>query len=259
MTSGFKARAALAAAALAGGLSCATSAPVADAAAPCLGLTPPRVLAANIIALPTTFAAARVSADVPVEATIGRDGTVADVAVRTSDIALLAPYAEESIKRSRFAPGALEGNPASVRVPVLVSIGAPHDRARMHDPAQVWAYVAGGASREARWQLRDSVSRLTLVAHVGPSAAPGTMIVATAGNGAQKTLLTIPGAAAPQDIHQTVATGKFFKPAGDYRLELRTAGGALAVAHLTVAEDFTHAIVNACETIPVSRKAGPGN
>jgi hypothetical protein len=260
VTSGRAARTLLAAA-LAAGLSCATPNPAADAAGPCLGLTPPRVLAANIVAIPATFAAARVSAEMPVEATIGRDGTVGDVAVRTSDLALLAPFAEESIRRSRFSPGTFEGNPVAVRVPALVSIGAPPgDRARSQAPAQVWAYVAGGASREARWQLRDSVSRLTLVAHLGRSAASGATIVATAGNGTQKTLLTIPGAASPPpEIHQTVMTARFFAPAGDYRLELRTPGGVLAAAHLTIADDFTQAVVNACETVPVSRKTGPGN
>jgi hypothetical protein len=254
------ARVALAAATLMVGLSCATSTPAVNTVAPCLGLTPPKVRAASVLPVPATFAAARVTADMPVEATIGRDGTVDEVAVRTSDLALLAPFAEESIKRSQFAPGAFEGNPVAVRVPILISIGAPRDRARTPDLAQVWAYVPGGASREARWQLRDSVSRLTLGAHLGRSAATGATIVATAGNGTQKTLLTIPGSASPPpEIRETIATGKFFAPAGDYRLELRTAGGVIAAAHLTIADDFTRAVVNACETVTISRKAGPGN
>jgi hypothetical protein len=224
-------------------------------------LSPPRVVAANIVAIPATFAAARVSADLPTEVTVGRDGALGEIAVRTSELALLAPFAEESVQRSRFAPGTFEGNPVAVRVPVLVSIGAPPgDRARRQVLAQVWAYVAAGASREARWQLRDSVSRLTLVASLGRSAASGATIVARAENGTEKTLLAIPGAASPsQEVRQTVATGKFFAPAGEYRLELRTAAGALATAHLTIADDFTRAVVNACETVPISRKAGPGN
>lgn len=261
MTRRSAAGAGLAAAALAMGLSCATSTPAADAAGPCLGLTPPRVLAANVLAIPATYAAARVSAVMPVEATIARDGTVGEVAVRTADVALLAPFAEESIQRSRFAPGTFEGNPVAVRVPALVSIGSPlGERARKPVPAQVWAYVAGGASREARWQLRDSVSRLTLVANLGRSAGSGAAIVATAPNGAQKTLLTLAAAASPPpEVRQSVATGKFFAPAGVYRLELRSAGGALATARLTIADDFTQAVVNACETVSVSGKAGPGN
>jgi Gram-negative bacterial TonB protein C-terminal len=255
------ARAALTAAGLAIGLSCATSSPVADVAPPCLGLAPPKILAANLVALPQTYVAANVGAEMPVEVTVGRDGTVDEVAVRTSDLALLAPYAEESLKRSRFAPGTFEGNPVAVRVPVRVSVGAP-PRTPANDPglAQIWAHVADDGSREARWQLRGSVSRLTLIARLGRSWASGATIVAVAPGGAQKTLLTLPATSSPPpEIHQTVATGKFFAPAGNYRLELRTAGGAIASAHLTIADDSTRAVVNACEPLSVSRRTGPGN
>lgn len=243
------------------GLSCATSSPVADVAPPCLGLAPPKILAANLVALPGTFVAANVGAEMPVEVTVGPDGTVGEVAVRTSDLALLAPFAEESLKRSRFAPGAFEGNPVAVRVPVRVSVGAPPGRpANEEGLAQVWAYVAAGESREARWQLRDSVSRLTLVARLGRSEPSGATIVGVAPGGAQKILLTLPATASPPpEIHQTVTTGKFFAPAGNYRLELRTAGGAIASAHLTIADDATRAVVNACEPLSVSRRTGPGN
>jgi hypothetical protein len=253
---------AVGAAGILGLLACASSStPVSDDAQACLGLTAPRVLAVSPAPLPASFMSVGLSADVPAEATVSADGTVSEAAVRTTDLALavLAPFAVETLRRSRFAPGSFEGNPVAIRVPVRVSIGMSRAASGSVElPTQLWAYVAGGESREARWQLRDSVSRLTLVAHIARVGPPGAAIVAVAENGTEKTLLTLPPAASPPEIHQTVETEKFFASAGNYRLELRTSNGASASAHFTIAGDSAHAIVNACRPLVVVKKTGPG-
>ena len=243
-----------AAALVAGG--CQSSAPASPQARPCLGLTPPRVLAITPLELPATFAAARLSAELPAEVVIGPDGSVRQAAMRTTAIAVLAPFAEETLKRARFDAGSFEGNPTSVRAPVRIAIGGPRPSAQPPIP-EVWAYVAAGESREARWQLRDSVSRVTVVAHVPRLAAPGA-VVAVAPDGQTKSLVALAASESPQEINQTVATGKFFARAGEYRLELRGAD-VLSTARFTIADDSKNAVISACETVSVARKTGPGN
>ena len=222
----------------------------------------PRVLEVHPSSLPASFSAARVGAELPAEVTVGRDGSIGEAAVRTSDLALLTPFAEETLKRSRFSIGTLEGNPLAVRVPVEISIGVPNSTRKDSRSARLWVFVPGGESREARWQLRDSVSRVVLVADPGRAGRPGSAIVGIAPNGVERTLWTLPASpsAPPQEIRQVVATGKFFASAGEYRLELRVGANAIAFARLTIAADAEHAVVNACEPLPISsQKGGPGN
>lgn len=250
--------AAIAGAGLLGGLACATAPSSAGDVRPCPGLAVPRVLAVRPVPLPASFGAARVGADIPAEVVVRRDGSTADTAVRTTEVAVLGPFAEEMVKRARFAAGTLEGNPVAVRVPALVSVGVPRSTPENGRPADVWVFVPGEGSREARWQLRDQVSRIVVVARPGIAGRQGATVVAVAPNGEQKTLLTIPPAT--PEIRRAVATGKFFSAAGDYRVELRVGSSATAFARFTVAEDSEHAIVNACEPMPiVFKKIGPGN
>src|SRR5262249_55116504 len=153
-----------------------------------------------------------------------------------------------------------ENNPAAVRLPVRVPVGAPRHNDEAHALPEIWAYVAAGQSREARWQLRDSVSSITVFGHVPKLAAPGGAVVAIAPNGQTKTLPTTPAAAPPQEIHQTTSAGKFVAAAGEYRVELRGANArALAGARFTVSDDYRGAVINACETLVLTRKTGPGN
>lgn len=262
---------ALAALSLAGALACTTAtAPAVSEGRPCAGLHPPAATRVVPLELPPTYAAARVSAELPAEVVVSPDGGVREASLRTSDFGLLAPFAEETLKRGRFSPGTFENNAAAVRLPVRVPLGAAPRRDDAHALPEIWAYVAAGQSREARWQLRDSVSSVTLVGRVPKLAAPGgspaasdasgASVVAIAPTGQTKTLLTIPPSDAPQEIRQTVATGKFFAAAGEYRLELRGAGTTpLASARFTVSDDFRGAVINACETLVLARKTGPGN
>ena len=252
---------ALGVAGLCGALACATSAapsPPSREASPCSGLTPPRPLMTRPVELPATYAAARLSADVPAEATIARDGTVRDPLVRTAELSMLAPFAEATVSRTKFQAGSFENNPAAIRVPFRIAVGSPRSREELRAPADVWAHVAAGESREARWQLRDSVTKLTVTAHVPGFKAPEGAIVAVAPDGQTKTLVKLSPSSSPQDVRQTVSAGKFFAAAGEYRLELR-AGGTLASAHLTIANDYNASILNACEPLALPKKAGPGN
>lgn len=171
---------------------------------------------------------------------------------------MFAPFAEETLKRARVDGGSFEGHPAAVRVPVRVALGLMRERDEKKAPAELWAYVAPGQSREARWQLRDSVSRLSVFAHVPALPPAGGAIVAVDPRGQTHTLVVLSASDARQDLRQTVSTGKFFAGAGEYRLELR-APGTLAASRLTIADDYRQAVINACEPLSVSRKTGPGN
>jgi hypothetical protein len=249
------------AAALGFGLACTTATPSAvSAGSPCAGLHPPAAVRVVPLDVPPTYAAARLSAEIPAEVVVNPDGTVGEAAMRTAEYGMLAPFAEETLKRGRFSPGTFENNPAAVRLPVRVPIGAPRKPDEAHAAPEIWVYVAAGQSREARWQLRDSVSSVTVVGHVPKLAAPGGSVVAVAPDKQVRPLLTIPASDAPQEIRQTVSAGKVFAGAGEYRVELRGANGlALASARFTVSEDYRGAVINACETLALTRKTGPGN
>jgi hypothetical protein len=180
--------------------------------------------------------------------------------MRTAEYGILAPFAEETLKRGRFSPGTFENNPTAVRLPVSVPIGEPRRPGEAHAVPEIWVYVAAGQSREARWQLRDSVASVTLVGHVPRLPAPGGSVVAIGPDRQVRTLLTIPASDAPQEIRQTVSAGRVFAGAGEYRIELRGSSTvALASARFTVSDDYRGAVINACETLALTRKTGPGN
>ncbi len=256
--------AALAAMALA--LGCAT-APSASVAGPsCPGFAPPRIVAAGPASLPPTWTAARLGCEVTEEIVVEKTGAVRETRLVAAAVAPLAPFAEASLEKSRFSPGSIEGNPVAVRGVIAVPIGMVRKLPNEPPFDTVRVFVAGGEAREARWQLAGSVDRLTLVAHVGSAAANGgASIVAIAPGGAEKVLLTIPAAAPPIEVRETVRTGRFFHEAGDYALRLRAGGKTLATTTLTIASGFETAVVNACEPLPGpaggtgSERTGPGH
>jgi hypothetical protein len=246
--------------AVAAGLACATSAapPRSDVPA-CQGLAPPRVVGMQRVDLPASLASVRLAGELPAEVTVAGDGSARESAMRTGDLPVLASFVQETLKHTRFDAGSFEGNAAAVRIPVQVPIGGPRPPAtNPRAPAEVWAYVAAGQSREARWQLRGSVAWVTVSAHAPKLPAPGAEIVAVAPDGQTLTLVKVPASNRPQDVRQTVATGKFFAATGTYRLELR-ASKVLASAHFTIADDYRGAVINACEPLTLPRKTGPGN
>ncbi len=243
---------------LAAALGCASAGPAA-AAPPCAGLSPPALLVAGPVNLPQTYVSARLAADVIEEIVVGRDGAVLGVQLVAASISPLAPFAEASLHHAEFAPGRIEGNPVAVRGWIRMPIGGIV-KSRRRDPAydSLRAFVPGGASREARWQLAGSLERLEIVAHIGSDVPQGAVVVAVAPGGGEQTLLTIPASAPPLEIRETVKTGRFLWAAGDYRLELRAAGKPLAATTVTVAAGFETAIVNACEPLVGPEKTGPG-
>ena len=243
---------------LAAALGCTSSASVAAVPA-CAGLTPPALIAAGPVALPQTYVSARLAADVVEEIVVGRDGTVGAIRLVATSVAPLAPFAEASLQHATFSPGTIEGNPVAVRGWIRMPIGGILKSNRREPPYDsLRAFVPGGSSKEALWQLAGSVDRLTLAAHVGSAVPQGAAIVAIAPGGAVATLLAIPAAPAPLEIRETVKTGRFFASAGDYRLELRAEGKPLASATVTIASGFETAVINACEPLVGPEKTGPG-
>ena len=249
-------------AAAAGGLAallgCASSGP-AVSAPPCAGLQPPALIFVGGVSLPKTYVSARLAADVIDEIVVDRDGAVAGVRLVATSVPPLAPFAEVALQHAKFAPAKIEGNPVAVRGWIKVPIGGIIRTDRREPPHdELHAFVPGGGSREALWQLAGSVDRLTLAAHVGSAVPQGAAIVAVAPGGAEQTLLSIPAAPAPLEIRETVKTGRIFAAAGDYKLELRAAGNALAATTVTIAAGFESAIINACEPLVGPEKTGPG-
>jgi hypothetical protein len=236
------------------------SAPTPGAATPaCAGLTPPRLISAGPVNLPATYVFARLAAQVVEEIVVDRQGAVSKPLLVASAVPPLVPFAEASLQRARFIPAEIQGNPVAVRGFITVPIGATRklDKQPAYDTLR--AFVPGGQSREALWQLAGSVERLTLVAHVGSVVGQGASIVAIAPGGAEKIVLSIPAAPTPLEIRETVKTGSFLSGAGDYRLVLRADGKPLASTTVTIAAGFESAIVNACEPIVGPEKTGPGH
>jgi hypothetical protein len=233
---------------LAAGLAAAWlgASPAVAASLPCAAMTPPRRVTTAPVELPATYTAAQVGGIVVDEAVIGVDGQVSGLRVVRARLEILAPFAQKSVQASRFEAASIEGNPVATRVQIATTLGIVA-RARVEPEYDlVWAHVAGGQSREAQWQLARSVRKLTVTAHLGTRPGQGGEVVAVAPDGKERILLRLPRAETPIDATQTVSTDRFFWTAGDYRLELRTDGKALAWTTVTIADDHTRAIVNAC-------------
>jgi len=249
-----------AAAALTLALACST-APTASVSGPaCPGFTPPRLLVPGSVALPAVYTEARVGAEVTEEVVLDKTGAVKQTRLVASPLALLAPFAQYALEKGRFSGGTIEGNPVAVRGVITIPIGAVRKLPSEPPFDAVRVFVAGGESREARWQLAGSVERVTVVAHVGSAAgAGGASIVAVSPRGTEKVLITIPASAPPVDVRETIRTGGFFHAAGDYALQLRGGGKTLAETTLTIAAGFETAVVNACEPLRAPERTGPGH
>jgi|RhiMetdeSRZDD1v2_1073273.scaffolds.fasta_scaffold00223_7 hypothetical protein len=226
---------------------------VAPAAKPvepaCAGFTPPRRASTPIVTLPASYTAARLGGEVVDEVVISKDGNLASVRLVRARVDLLAPFGEVAVKNSTFTGGAIEGNPVAVRGLVSTVLGTVTAARAEPEYDLLWAYVPEGSSKEARWQLAESVDKLTLTGHVGTPLPQGAEIFARSPSGAEKKLLSLPSSSAPVELRETVSTGRFFAKSGDYRLELKSGGKTLAYTTLTIAPDFKSAIVNACNRI----------
>jgi hypothetical protein len=213
---------------------------------PCARMVGPRRLTTAPVTLPVSFTATRIGGIVVDEAIVSPDGAVSDIRPVRERVQGLAPFAKKSVQDSKFEGALIDGNPLRTRVQIATTLGTV-SKARIEPEYDVvWAHVPGGASREAQWQLAESVERLTVTVHLGTDPGAGGEIVAVAPDGKERSLLRLPSAAAPVDARETVATERFFFAAGDYRLELRASGKPVAWTTVTIADDFTRAIVNAC-------------
>ena len=259
MTGAARALLAASAAAISGALAC-SSAPGASgsAALPCAGLKPPKITAVGSVQLPPAYVSGRIASNLHEEIVVGRDGSVAQLRFVAATVPDLAPFGKYVLDRTRFAPGEIDGHAVAVRGAIVVPIGTQPRTPKAWRYDALSAFVPGGVSREALWQLAGSVDRLTIAAHVGNPLPGGGSIVAKAPDGTEKVLLPIPASSEEREIRETVMTARFFDGAGDYAIELRGGGKVLASTTLTIAPGYETAIVNACEPLAGPEKTGPG-
>jgi len=216
---------------------------------PCADFVPPHRMGVTNVPVPDSFLAARVGGEVVDETVIGSDGAVRTVRSVRARFPELAPYAQAALQKSRFSPATIQGNPVAVRALVPTFVGVSHAVRREPTYDTVWAFVPGGESREAQWQLRGSVSRLTIALRIENPMPAGAEVVAKSASGAERSLWKPALGTPPEDLRETVKTGDFFSAPGDYRIELRAGGKTVNFATLTIAESFETAVVNACEVL----------
>ena len=218
----------------------------AEDAKPCAGMSGPRRITKAPVALPTSYTATRIGGIVVDEAILSPEGKVSEIRPVRERVQGLAPFAQKSVQDSKFEGALIEGNPVRTRVQIATVLGTVA-RARIEPEYDVvWAHVPGGGSREAQWQLAESVESLTVSAHLGTAPAAGGEVVAVSPDGKERSLLRLPAGATAVDVRETISTEQFFFAPGDYRLELRASGKMMAWTTVTIADDFTTAIVNAC-------------
>ncbi len=241
--------ASLAAAAAAAAVGARTAPPEPPGAAPCASLTPPRRLTTAPVELPASFMSARAGGIVVDEAVIGVDGQLSGVRLVRARFDALAPFGLKSVQQSRFEAASIEGNPVATRVRIATTLGIVSKAREEPEYDLVWVHVAGAKSREAQWQLARSVERLSVTAHLGTVTGKNGAIVAVAPDKKERVLVRLPVSDAPIDVDETISVDKFFWAPGDYRLELRADGKTLAWTTLTIADDYTRAVVNVCQPI----------
>jgi hypothetical protein len=239
---------------------CASAPTTASTAPACQGLVPPRFVAAAPVPLPPTYLSAHIASNVLEEIVVERDGAVRRTRFLAATVPELAPFAQISLEKTRYVPAAIQGNPVAIRGVVTIPIGVVPRTPASWKYDLLRAFVPGGVSREAQWQLAGSVDRLTLVAHVGNAVPQGASIVAVGPDGAEKVLFAIAAGEPPLEIREIVKTGAFFQREGDYRIEVRAPGAPVrATTTLTIAAGFESSVVNACEPLDGPEKAGPGH
>src|SRR5262252_1718115 len=138
--------------AFAAGLGCASAPTAQPTAAPCTGLVPPQLVASGPISLPATYVSARLASDVLEEIVVERDGSVKQTRLLASAVPLLAPFAQVSLEKSRYAPASIDGHAVAVRGPATVTVGIKPVAPKDPDYDTLRTFVSGG-SRESLWQL----------------------------------------------------------------------------------------------------------
>jgi len=228
---------------LAGLASCATV--DSGAPAPCTGFVPAKP---NVLRSPEYPAPARkmgMSGESTHEVTVDRAGKVRDARIVGTTFMVFALAADGALRKSTYFPATLDGRPVGTRFWVRVPFGLPKDVETSAARNRVTAFVPGDEPARARWQLKDAVDRVTLVADIA-SAPPGQVTAVAIAPGGRERVLLAAGKAQAKSVRATVKTGDFFSAPGEYRVQLRQGDKTIAEGGFTVAESESSAVVNAC-------------
>jgi hypothetical protein len=179
------------------------------------------------------------------EIVVDASGKVGDVRLVGTTFMIFAQSADAALRRTTYFPATLEGRPVASRFWVRVPFGDPQGIESTPARNRVTAYVPGSESPRARWQLADSVRRVTVVADAASAPPAEVSVVAIDPAGAERVLVKA-GKASNRRLAMTVRTHDFFAKAGSYRIQLRHADRPIAEGDFTVADDEKSAVVNAC-------------
>lgn len=232
--------AALAALVLAG---CASVPP--NGPATCAGFVAARPNVLRSPEYPPPARKAQMSGESTHEVTVDREGRIRDARIVGTTFIVFAQAADAALRKSTYFPATLEGRPVASRFWVRVPFGVPRNIESSTARNRVTAFVPGTEPARARWQLKDSVDRLTLVGDVASAPAAEVAVVGIAPDRQERVLLPT-GKNDAGRVRATVETGDFFSRAGEYQIQLRHGDRIIAEGGFTVAEDERTAVVNAC-------------
>jgi hypothetical protein len=194
---------------------------------------------------PATTMRARMAGESTHEVLVDRSGKVRDVRIVGTTFMVFALATDAALRSASYFPATLDGKPVATRFWVRVPFGVPKDVESSPARNRVTAFVPGEDPARARWQLADSVHRVTVVADVASAPAAEVSVVAVAPGGAERVLVPA-GRSSSRRIRETVKTARFFARAGDYQIRLLQGDRTIGQGLFTVAEEENAAVVNAC-------------
>lgn len=194
---------------------------------------------------PPTALRARMSGESTHEVVVDRAGKVRQAHIVGTTFMVFALAADGALRKSTYFPATLEERPVASRFWVRYPFGLPKDVESSPARNRVTAFVPGADPARARWQLADSVHRVTVVADVASAPAAEVSVVAVAPGGALRVLVPA-GRSGSRRIRETVKTGRFFARAGEYQIRLLQGDRTIGQGLFTVAEEEHTAVVNAC-------------
>jgi hypothetical protein len=193
---------------------------------------------------PATAKRARMSGESTHEVLVDRFGKVRNVRIVGMTFMDFAMATDAALWKANYSPATLDGRPVATRFWIRVPFGVPKDVESSPARNRVTAFVDAEESGRARWQLANSIHRVTVVADVASAPAAEVSVVAIAPGGAERIL--VPAGKATPHTREAVKTADFFARPGDYRIQLQQGTRPIAEGLFTVAEDEHAAVVNAC-------------
>lgn len=193
---------------------------------------------------PATAKKARMAGESTHEVLVDRFGKVRDVRIVGMTFMVFALATDAALRAAKYSPATLDGRPVATRFWMRVPFGILKDVESSPARNRVTAFVPAEESSRARWQLSNSIHRVTVVADVASAPAGEVSVVAVAPGGAERVL--VPAGKALPRTRETAKTADFFARPGDYRILLQQGTRLLAEGLFTVAEDEHAAVVNAC-------------